>query len=241
MQDFSHSTSLFWGLFFKTNVKWGARGSRLQVHLVVQDFFHQPSAKSLALSSGLANACLTLPLTSSAPHAHVHPHIRTYRHTGAHALHGRLQYFGERLRSASNTHVCVSTCLPVCKCIHVCMYACMRVCIYCMYACMHACMHGWMDVCMYVCMHACMYVCMYVCVCVCVYVDMYLDGLIFLYLYTLILFTYFFSDIIYFFWILHSLGWRAPTHRHRQRHVSAAVWQSLSILFFCQSWLSVTV
>ena len=42
VQDFSHSTSLFWGHFFETNVKWGARGSRLQVCLVVQDFFHQP-------------------------------------------------------------------------------------------------------------------------------------------------------------------------------------------------------
>ena len=30
------------GPFFNSNVKWGARGSRLQVHLVVQDFFHQP-------------------------------------------------------------------------------------------------------------------------------------------------------------------------------------------------------
>ena len=42
VQDFSHSTSLFWGHFLFTNVKWGARGSRLQVLLVVQDFFHQP-------------------------------------------------------------------------------------------------------------------------------------------------------------------------------------------------------
>ena len=42
VQDFSHSTSLLLWQIFPTNVKWGARGSRLQVRLVVQDFFHQP-------------------------------------------------------------------------------------------------------------------------------------------------------------------------------------------------------
>ena len=138
----------------------------------MQDFFHQPYCKSFAfLSSGLANACLTLPLTFSPPHAHVHPHIRTYRHTGAHALHGRLQYFGERLRNASNTHVCMFACMHVCKyaCMHVCMYACMRVCVY---ACMHVCMFACMRVCKYACMHVCMYACMHVCMYVCMYVCM---------------------------------------------------------------------
>ena len=48
VQDFSHSTSLLLWQIFPTNVKWGARGSRLQVRLVVQDFFHQPSAKVLS-------------------------------------------------------------------------------------------------------------------------------------------------------------------------------------------------
>ena len=39
VQDFSHSTSLLLWQIFPTNVKWGAWGSRLQVRLVVQDFF----------------------------------------------------------------------------------------------------------------------------------------------------------------------------------------------------------
>ena len=42
VQDFGHSTSLVLWQIFLTNVKCGARGSRLQVFLLVQDFFHQP-------------------------------------------------------------------------------------------------------------------------------------------------------------------------------------------------------
>ena len=38
VQEFSHSSSLLWQQIFPTNVEWGARGSRLQVCLVVQDF-----------------------------------------------------------------------------------------------------------------------------------------------------------------------------------------------------------
>ena len=50
VQDISHSTSLLLWQIFPTNVKLGARGSRLQVHLVVQDFFHQPYVQNTTRS-----------------------------------------------------------------------------------------------------------------------------------------------------------------------------------------------
>ena len=89
---------------------------------------------------------------------------------------------------------------------------------------MFACSHVWLYVCMsclsvwsYVCMAVCMYVCMYVCKYIRTYSRIFLCRNI--------------------FWILHSLCWTEPNHRHRRRHVTAAILQSLSVFLFCHSWL----
>ena len=75
--------------------------------------------------------------------------------------------------------------------------------------------------CSHVRMYGCMYVRMYVCMYVCKYIRTY--SRIFLR-----------RNI---FWILHSLCWTEPIHRHRRRHVTAAISQSLSVFLFCHSWL----
>ena len=74
---------------------------------------------------------------------------------------------------------------------------------------------------MFACMAVCMYVRMYVCMYVCKYIRTY--SRIFL--------------CRNIFWILHSLCWTEPIHRHRRRHVTAAISQSLSVFLFCHSWL----
>ena len=78
---------------------------------------------------------------------------------------------------------------------------------------MFACSHVWLYVCTYVCMYVCMYVCKYIRT----YSRIFLCRNI--------------------FWILHSLCWTEPNHRHRRRHVTAAISQSLSVFLFCHSWL----
>ena len=75
--------------------------------------------------------------------------------------------------------------------------------------------------CSHVRMYGCMYVRMYVCMYVCKYIRTY--SRIFL--------------CRNIFWILHSLCWTEPIHRHRRRHVTAAISQSFSVFLFCHSWL----
>ena len=74
---------------------------------------------------------------------------------------------------------------------------------------------GLAALCMYVCMYVRMYVCMYVCKYIRTYSRIFLCRNI--------------------FWILHSLCWTEPIHRHRRRHVTAAISQSLSVFLFCHS------
>ena len=96
---------------------------------------------------------------------------------------------------------------------HVCLYVCLSVCPY---------------VCKYVCKYVCMYVCMYVCIYVCMnlraYACMYSNILIFTCMYFTYIYIYVFSGLF-------------TASGENQSTVSAAIWQFLAILFFCQSWL----
>ena len=89
-----------------------------------------------------------------------------------------------------------------------------------------------MHVCLYVCLSVCPYVCKYVCMYVFMYVWIFVltHVCIQIYWYSHVCISHTYIYIYVFYGLFTASG-------ENQSTVSAAIWQFLAILFFCQSWL----